>query len=141
MRMEKTTLSFSTVSTRIREIEYPEVDLVIGIAKGGIVPASLVAFHLGLAMEIIQLNYRDEENIPRFDSPEILKNLETSVSGMRILLVDDVCVSGKTLEFARELLDDCVVHTFVMKGNAEISVFPEISNCVNWPWNDFAEKH
>ncbi len=132
--MEKVELSFLAISHRIREIEYPETDLVVGIATGGVVPASLLAFHLQVPLEIIHLNYRDETNKPRFASPKFLKKMDLSVSGKRILLVDDVSVSGKTLEKAREVFDQSTVITMVMKGKADICAFPNISQCVYWPW-------
>jgi uncharacterized protein len=132
--MEKVELSFLAISRRIREIEYPEIDLVVGIATGGVVPASLLAFHLQVPLEIIHLNYRDETNKPRFASPKFLKKMDLSVSGKRILLVDDVSVSGKTLEKAREVFDQSTVITMVMKGKADICAFANISQCVYWPW-------
>jgi hypoxanthine phosphoribosyltransferase len=48
--------------------------------------------------------------------------------------VDDVSVSGKTLEKAREVFDQSTVITMVMKGKADICAFPNISQCVYWPW-------
>lgn len=134
MRVEKAELSFLAISNRIREIEYPEIDIVVGIATGGVVPASLLAFHLQVPLEIIHLNYRDETNKPRFASPKFLKKMDLPVSGKRILLVDDVSVSGKTLEKAKEFFDQCTVITMVMKGKADICAFPNISQCVYWPW-------
>ena len=132
--MTKINLDFTAISERIREMSFPEVDLVVGIATGGIVPASLIAFHLQKELEIVQFNYRDEDNTPRYDAPQLLKALKSNLSGKRILLVDDVSVSGKTLEAARELLSESVVTTCVMKGKADISAFPAIETCVNWPW-------
>lgn len=132
--MVKVDLDFETITTRIREIEFPEVDVVVGIATGGIVPASLIAFYLQKELEIVQFNYRDEDNSPRYDTPQLLAELKMDLSGKRILLVDDVSVSGKTLEAARKMFSESTVTTCVMKGKANISAFPEIESCVNWPW-------
>jgi xanthine phosphoribosyltransferase len=133
--MAKVFLDFSTISARIHEMDFPAADVVIGIATGGIVPASLIAFHLRKDLEIIQFNYRDEKNAPRYATPLLLSELSTDYSGKRILLVDDVSVSGKTLEAARKLFSESMVTTCVMKGKADISAFPAIETCVNWPWN------
>ena len=54
---------------------------------------------------------------------------------MKILLVDDVGVSGETLKLAGEHLKNFEITTMVMKGSGDIVLFPEISTCVNWPWN------
>jgi hypoxanthine phosphoribosyltransferase len=136
METTKTNLTFQEISRRIRKIPFPTIDLVIGIATGGTVPASLVAFHLNVPLQLITINYRDEDNTPRFDTPHLINQRNVDLVGKEVLLVDDVSVSGKTLAFAKSFLQDCEVITFVMKGNADISVFPEITNCVQWPWKN-----
>jgi hypoxanthine phosphoribosyltransferase len=134
--MDKTLLGFTEIAQRIREMGFPEVDLVLGIATGGTVPASLAAFYLNKPLKMLWINYRDEENVPRHESPQLLAQVGENLAGKRVLLVDDVSVSGKTLGFAKSLLKDCEVTTFVMKGNADLSAFPEIANCVRWPWKE-----
>ena len=132
--MIKTKLLLPEIAERIRGTRFPDVDLIVGIASGGVVPASLVAFHLNKPLEVVAINYRDEENTPRYDAPQLLKSVSEPIAGKHILLVDDVSVSGKTLETAKGLFDDCEVTTFVLKGQADISIFPEVAACVDWPW-------
>jgi len=132
--MAEVKLLFPEIAERIRKAEFPDVDLIVGIASGGVVPASLVAFHLNKPLEVVVINYRDEENQPRYDAPQLLAKNSEPITGKHILLVDDVSVSGKTMETARALFDDCEVTTFVLKGQADISVFPEVASCVDWPW-------
>ncbi len=128
-------LSFSEISERLRNIELPPVDLVVGISRGGIVPASLIAHQLGLDMMVLSINYRDDRNNPRYSTPQLIAPLTpTPLPGTHILLVDDVSVSGKTLNLARTILHDYPVTTFTLKGKADFVLFPEISSCVNWPW-------
>lgn len=128
-------LSFRDIARRLRETVLPETDLVIGIGSGGIVPASLVAFHLNTDLKIITLNYRDEKNIPQHGNPVWLSMPEVfSLKERNILLVDDVSVSGKTLETAMELLQGNTIRTLTMKGHADYVLFPEIQECVKWPW-------
>jgi uncharacterized protein len=130
-------VSFQDISKRLRETALPETDLVIGIGSGGIVPASLAAFHLGAELRVITLNYRDEKNNPQHENPVILNLPEDmNLAGKRILLVDDVSVSGKTLNSARELLKGYPVTTLTMKGMADFVLFPEIKDCVKWPWKE-----
>jgi len=132
--MTKAKLVLPEIAERIRNIQFPEVDLIVGIASGGTVPASLVAFHLSKPLEVVAINYRDEDNNPRYDTPQLLAKITEPIIGKHILLVDDVSVSGKTLETAKGLFDDCEVTTFVLKGQADISAFPEVATCVDWPW-------
>jgi hypoxanthine phosphoribosyltransferase len=126
---------FSEISARLRSLSLPETDLVIGIGTGGIVPASLVAFHLGCELQIITLNYRDENNTPRYEKPVVVNMPEMpSLQGKRILLVDDVSVSGKTLHEALLHFQGLQIRTLTMKGKADYVLFPEIQDCVKWPW-------
>lgn len=128
-------VSFTEISTRLKSMSLPETDLVIGIGTGGIVPASLVAFHLGCELQIITLNYRDENNTPRYENPVIVNMPEMpSLQGKRILLVDDVSVSGKTLKEALTHFEGLQIKTLTMKGKADFVLFPEIKDCVKWPW-------
>ena len=133
-------LSFVEIAERLKTAPLPETDLVIGIGTGGIVPASLAAFHLKAELRIITLNYRDEKNTPRYEKPVVLNmpsNLE--LEGKKILLVDDVSVSGKTLNAALGLLKGYQVTTMTMKGKAaDIILFPEVKDCVKWPWKEQA---
>jgi adenine/guanine phosphoribosyltransferase-like PRPP-binding protein len=128
-------LAFSEISARLKELDLPVVDLVLGIATGGLAPAVMAAHQLGCELQIIQLNYRDEENIPRYEAPQHLKgSLPPDEPKLRILLVDDVSVSGKTLNAAKELLSAHEITTLVCKGTGDLVLFPEVGSCVQWPW-------
>jgi len=127
-------LSFQKIAERLKQTPLPEVDVVIGIGSGGIVPASMAAFHLGAELQVMVLNYRDEQNTPRFSEPRVLQKPGGELRGKRILLVDDVSVSGKTMNKALEQLEGLDVKTLAMKGKADYVLFPEIIECVQWPW-------
>lgn len=127
-------LSFIEISERLKQIELPKTDVVIGIGTGGIVPASIVAFYLNAELQVMTLNYRDEKNNPRYEAPVVLQKSLGDLVGKRILLVDDVSVSGKTMETALLQLEGLNVKTLTMKGKADFVLFPEIKDCVKWPW-------
>src|SRR5688572_4767651 len=100
-----TSISFSDITGRIARWIFPErIDAVLGIATGGVVPAALVAMRMGVEMRLIALNYRDELNQPRYDEPRLLSSLPDLGAWKRVLLVDDVYVSGKSWHAARRLL-------------------------------------
>jgi uncharacterized protein len=131
----KQPLSLKSIKERLHEFTIPETDLVLGIGRGGIEPAKLVAEKTGKPLLLVAVNYRDDENNPQRNTPVILENLIIPFEkGSRILLVDDVSVSGKTLETVKEKLKDYLVITLVFKGRADYVLFPEINTCVEWPW-------
>ncbi len=62
------------------------------------------------------------------------------IKGNKLLLVDDVSVSGKTMKMAKEALAGNEVKTLALKGKADYVLFPEISECVKWPWKIYSEN-
>ena len=129
------TLSFRKIRQAIRHFPLPEADLVIGIATGGVAPATMVAWELECELDMIKINYRGPDNKPVYELPRILSYPDRQLPAhLRILLVDDVAVTGKTLEIAREIFSMHEVKTLVLKGSADYVLFPDIKSCVNWPW-------
>jgi hypoxanthine phosphoribosyltransferase len=131
---EKISLDFTTISRALKAFPFPEVDHVVGIATGGIVPASLIAHQINRPLSLIEINYRARDNSPRYPRPVLLSWQPLPVGGQRVLLVDEVSVTGKTMEFAKTFLTEHEVITFALKGKADHVLFPEIAFCVNWPW-------
>ncbi|MBW3568905.1 phosphoribosyltransferase domain-containing protein [Candidatus Parcubacteria bacterium] len=76
-------------------------DIIIGIVRGGLIPARLLAKHLGIKdMYCLTVKkYGDE----RLVTNEINENL----AGKHILLVEDVLESGTSLIAAKEYLESC----------------------------------
>ncbi len=132
---EKRLLSLTSIKERLESYPIPQADLVIGIGRGGTVPAKLVADKTGSRLFVVSVNYRDDENIPQREMPVLLEDLIVPLGkGSQILLVDDVSVTGKTLETVKEKLGGYEVVTLVFKGKADHVLFPEINTCVEWPW-------
>ena len=131
---EKVALDLVDIGRRLRACTLPEVDRVVGIGSGGVVPAALVAYELARPLTILSINYRAPDNTPRHPNPQLLQPFQLEPPGQRLLLVDDVCVSGQTMTLAKALLLGHDVTTLVMKGTADIVLFPEIGQCVHWPW-------
>ena len=134
---EKTPLTFTAISERFDATELPEVDAVVGIQTGGRIPAILCAHRIKCELYMLPIHFRDPSNQPEFDEPIIFsEDFERPPTGSRILLVDDVCVSGKTMETAKALLGEGYpsIHTLVLKGKGDVVLFPEIKGCVAWPW-------
>ena len=130
----KIDLAFPDISQAIQRLALPDFDLVVGVGRGGVVPASLLAYKLGCNLAVVDINYRDDDNRPRHDAPVLLRPPAIPDGVRAVLLVDDVSVSGKTLAAAKRLFEDYDVTTLVLKGRADVVLFPGISSCVNWPW-------
>ncbi len=73
-----------------------DFDLVIGIARGGIPVAMVVADELGVKIDII--NVKSYTGISERSKPRILSTLTEEVRGKKLLLVDDLVDEGDTME-------------------------------------------
>jgi len=135
-RTGKTKIDLPDIGCRLRGLELPKFDLVVGIATGGIVPASLVAFHLNLPLDIMHINYRAEDNKPQRLEPELLNNFKLA-GHQRVLLVDDVSVTGQTFAKAKTFLENHEVITLAIKGKADIVLYDKLPSCVLLPWRDY----
>lgn len=127
-------VSFPEICKALKGLELPACQLVVGIGEGGIVPAALVASIMGCDLKIVRFNYRNENNLPQHHEPLLLNAPEVPEEIMKILLVDDIAVSGKTLNAAKKLFKQQEVATMVFAGRADYVLFPEIHNCLRWPW-------
>lgn len=85
-----------------------EFDVIVAIARGGLIPAGAISYALG-TKQCASLNvefYSDvEKTLP---DPVVLPPfLDTdSLHGKRVLLVDDVADSGRTLDLVVNMLTD-----------------------------------
>ena len=138
----KLPLSLTNIQQRLDSYPIPNADLVIGIGRGGAIPAKMLADKIGSGLIVVTVNYRDDDNNAQRDMPVFLDDLIIPIEkGSKILLVDDVSVTGKTLQTVKEKLQGYEVVTFVFKGKADHVLFPEINTCVDWPWNAAANEN
>ena len=131
---DRVALSIDEIMDRLQSFSFPEVDLVVGITSGATFPAKKIADLLNLPVRYIHINFRLPDNTLKFENPQLIKMDTIPSHYTRLLLVDDVSVSGKTLKCAVENLQNFTVYTFVLKGKADYVLFPEINTCVDWPW-------
>jgi hypoxanthine phosphoribosyltransferase len=68
--------------------------------------------------------------------PQRAETFETNDSAAHLLLVDDVSVTGSTLETAKKFLPDYITTTLVIKGKADFVLYPDVRACILLPWRD-----
>ena len=73
-------------------------DYVVGITRGGLVPANLISQYLEVPMECLKVSLRDDNSQPESN----LWMSEDAFEQKRILIVDDINDSGATLNWIRE---------------------------------------
>lgn len=114
-------------------LDFEDFDMIVAIARGGIIPASFIQQKLNIPMKIIQINYRDDSHQPKYNDAKLLENGDFAFKGKNILLVDDVSRTGKTLDKAKEYLSGNTIRTCIVNGVGDYSLFNEES-CIRMPW-------
>ena len=119
-------------------------DIVIAIARGGLIPAGAVAYAVGVkAAGTLNVEfYSDvEETLP---DPVVLEPLldTNAIMGKSLLVVDDVADSGRTLALVIDLLRTHAadVRSAVLYTKPRTIVQPDYSwretgRWINFPWS------
>ena len=129
----KIKLTLEDIVSKIRKINFGTVDLVVAIGKGGIVPGALIANLLHKEYAVVWLNYRDDNHIPQYEQPRLIKEIDFEYTNKTLLLVDDVSRTGATLKKAKEIFNTRA-KTCVINGKADYSLY-DFKECVQFPWN------
>jgi len=87
-----------------------EPDIIVSIARSGLIPASMIAYTLGnkqlyvikVDFSLVQKDGKDQE---LRDRPIISQELTKDVSGLKVLVVDEMAVSGSTLKLVKAYMD------------------------------------
>jgi hypoxanthine phosphoribosyltransferase len=122
------------------------LDLVVGIARGGQEPARLLAAHLDVQMRMVGARHNRSDRI-RSDMDELVNVDMPSIASVppvdHILLVDDICGSGRTLLMVRRYLmhfqPSAKVMTVTLCRNAGSVFVPDewvwtVRDWVVFPW-------
>ena len=73
-------------------------DYVVGLTRGGLVPANLISQYLEIPMETLKVQLRDDNSQPESN----LWMAEDAYDGKNILIVDDINDSGATLNWIKQ---------------------------------------
>jgi hypoxanthine phosphoribosyltransferase len=119
-------------------------DIVIAIARGGLLPAGAIAYAMGVkAAGTLNVEfYSDiETTLP---DPVVLEPLldTNAIKGKKLLVVDDVADSGRTLALVVELLREhtdeirsAVIYTKPASVIAPDFTWRETDRWINFPWS------
>jgi hypoxanthine phosphoribosyltransferase len=125
-------ISWQQFTDRLNSIQFKSYDHIVAIGRGGIIPAAFIQHKLSLPMSILYIKYRDDSHMPMYEDAVLHNQLD--LKGKRILLVDDVSRTGKTLKQAKEHLADNEMTTFLINGKADLSMFDSVE-CLKMPWH------
>lgn len=128
-------------------------DLIVAIARGGMLPAGAISYALGVkANGAINVEFYTGVG-KTMAEPEILEPYMdiSSLEGKRVLIVDDVADSGKTLKLIMDLISekglsmggdsakvDARSATIYLKPTSIIKpdyVFKQTDKWINFPWS------
>ena len=102
--MKKVYYSWQDVENQTQEIlrqlqrDAWRPDYVVGLTRGGLVPANLISQYLEVPMECLKVSLRDDASQPESN----LWMAEDAYEGKKILIVDDINDSGATLNWIKE---------------------------------------
>ena len=97
--------SFDLTDHLAEVLEPLAIDAVVGIARGGLIPATTIALSLRCEMFPIRLSRRVGDEV-KYDSPVWWIRVPPDVAGLRVAVVDEIADSGETLELTREAVID-----------------------------------
>ncbi len=147
---ERETLSWSEFGVAARELAQQVVDggyapdVILAIARGGLIPAAAVAYALDLH-NVATVNVEFYTGVEeRMEVPIMLPPVldATDIAGATLLVVDDVTDTGKTLELVKRFAVEHVaaVRTAVLyeKPQSVVKceyVWRRTEKWVDFPWS------
>lgn len=127
-------ITFGAISDALHSFNFPEIDLVLGLSEGGKAPALMIAHQLGVALKIMDFSESLEPHALSLSNAEE-EDLGLDFYGHhRILIVDDIALSGNKLPQIKEKIKVEEVYSFVLFGEADLVLFPKVKSKVKMPW-------
>lgn len=124
-------------------------DAIIGLLRGGVVPARIMADYFGIVLDFFALDVKLYEGIGIRKASPIMRYAfkHKDIEDKKILVIDDIWDSGKTM---RAVLDhfegkEIVTATLLWKETAieKPNYYAEVSKDEEWvvfPWEPFEFK-
>ncbi|NCO05233.1 MAG: hypothetical protein GW939_03750 [Candidatus Magasanikbacteria bacterium] len=86
-----------------------EPDVIISIARSGLIPGSLISYALGnKELYVIKIDFSKVQKIGKEQNlrhkPKISQELSKDIEGLNVLVIDEMVVSGSTLKLVSEYM-------------------------------------
>jgi uncharacterized protein len=123
------------------------IDAVVGIARAGLIPATMIALSLRREMFPIRLSRRVNDEV-KYDSPVWWIRVPPDVVGLRVAVVDEIADSGETLESTRQAVVEAgasEVVTAALVQHSWADPTPTFAGLMSdeliiFPWNRVLER-
>lgn len=116
-------------------------EIVVGIARAGVIPAAVVASILRLDFYSMRISRKEGDEQVR-DRPAIMSAAPSQAAGKRVLVVDEIATSGDTLRLALAAVRDVrpaevrTATSFVRPRGYKPDYFAlETDSTVIFPWD------
>ena len=117
-----------------KELEDKDIDKVVGISRGGLIPGVMLSHWLNAGFEPLEWQTRDGEFQDRIKANGFNKNLKGTI------FVDDICDSGLTIKQIKELVPNSRWAVLHQKADIELEyVAKTLYNDDRWvvyPWEE-----
>jgi len=120
-------------------------DCIVGIERSGTVPSNMIADSLGIPSYTVRIKHYGPGLPPveLYVDPVVLRPLRAKVEGQRVLIVDDLIRTGRTLQKAIAHLREkrvAEVKTAVLvakpEGSEKVDFYAiQSEDCVVFPWD------
>tara|TARA_R110000744_G_scaffold121041_1_gene225405 strand:- start:1440 stop:1901 length:462 start_codon:yes stop_codon:yes gene_type:complete len=136
-KSEKTHLSWDAIDNLVNQIvdqyQNEDIEVIVGLSRGGLCLGVSLSNRMNIPLTPLEWQTRDGDVRDVYKLTEILNEFDIE----KILFVDDICDSGKTINQIRELAPASRWATLVNKIPGEVEFSPIVTNDESWitfPW-------
>lgn len=135
-------LSWSTIYDAVEALEYmvrpSNPKLIVGVSRGGLIPATLLSHRLGIPLCTISVSAY-EGTRRTLEKPLVIENWRDRYDSDKVLIVDDILDSGDTLTAIRGQTKNALMAVLVTKQAplyGPVKFFAQVPKevWVRFPW-------
>jgi hypoxanthine phosphoribosyltransferase len=105
--MERKLINYEYVSFIVDLLEQrvdKDYDFIIGVGRGGLIPATMLAYKLN--KKVMSIGIKTYDDMTQSDSYSLYQPLNVPDNKTKALVVDDICDSGNTFNIINQLYGD-----------------------------------